>query len=87
MTKGTKWATGLRYIRDFDIDNDAEIHRIDVLLAKVLKDGPQELTLKPELQYHFSFDPERTTIKDIAEGIRSLADKIEGGGGKWLKSS
>ncbi len=77
-----KYATGIRFLRGFNIDKNQEINRVDILLVKILKEGPQEISGTPENQFHFSFSPDSITPKKIACCLRSLAYKISKIGGK-----
>ncbi len=71
-----KYATGIRFLKNFDINEGKEINRVDILLLKILKDEPQTITTKPDQQFTFSFCPQSITPKQIAHCLRSLAYKI-----------
>ena len=74
-TKG--YITGIRSLRGYDLIKGQDINRVDILLIKVLKEGPKEITAIPEQQFVFSFHPDSITPKQIAHCLRSLAYKIQ----------
>jgi hypothetical protein len=72
-----KYVTGIRFLKGFDLYQNSEINRVDFLLCKILKEEPETVTVLPGDQFHFSFDPESITPKQIAHCLRSLAYKIQ----------
>lgn len=72
-----KYATGVRFLKSFNVMKNEEMDRVDVLLLRVLKEEPKYITVVPDTQFNFSFNPESITPKQIAHCLRSLAYKIQ----------
>ena len=74
--KQKEYVTGLRFLKEYDMDFDGEVNRVDIMLFRVLKKGPESMSANPEKQFFFSYCPDSVTPKQIAHCLRSLAYKI-----------
>jgi len=75
--KDKKYATGIRCLREFNIDAGKDVNRIDLLLCKILTENAETVSANPERQFSFSVHPDSVTPSQIAKCLRSLAYKIQ----------
>ena len=72
-----RYMPGVRLLGSYDIEEEKTTCRLDILLLRVLEEGPNQVSAYPERQYHFDFEQGTLTVNELIQTLRNLATLLE----------